>query len=68
MANQQWLNSQVRGDWDRARKQALWEAVVDVLKNRSGELLPLEELRTRLNVRGSHYLGLQQVPLGTLKV
>jgi hypothetical protein len=63
MAGQHWLNSQVRGDWDRARRQALWEAVVDALKNRSGELLPLEELRTRLNVRGSHYLGLQHVPL-----
>lgn len=55
--------TQARHDWDRARRKALWEAVVDVLAHRSGELVPLEEVRTRLNVRGSHYRGLQHVPL-----
>lgn len=55
--------AQVREDWDRARRQALWEAVVDVLTGRSGELVPLDEIKTRLNVRGSHYRGLQHVPL-----
>ena len=58
-----WTKTQVRGDWDRARRQALWEAVMDVLARRPGDLLPLEEVRTRLNVRGSHYRGLQHVPL-----
>ncbi len=58
-----WAVTQAREDWDRARRKALWEAVVDVVKHRSGELVPLDEIKTRLNVRGSHYLGLQQVPL-----
>ncbi len=65
MANQ-WTASQVREDWERARRKALWEAVVDVLARRSGELVPLEEIKTRLNVRGSHYLGLQSVPLAKI--
>src|SRR5689334_13759462 len=55
--------AQARGDWVRARRQALWEAIVDVFANRSGALLPLDEVRSRLNVRGSHYRGLQQVPV-----
>jgi len=54
--------TQVRGDWDGARRKALWEAIVDTVTNRSGELIPLNELKTRLNIRGSHYRGLQQVP------
>jgi hypothetical protein len=58
-----WTSARAREDWSRVRRRALWEAVVDVLTKRPGELLPLEEIRTRLNVRGSNYRGLQQVPL-----
>lgn len=61
-----WIRSQARGDWSRARRRALWEAAVDVLTRRPGDLLPLEEIRSRLNVRGSHYLGLQHVPLASI--
>ena len=53
----------VRNDWARARRNALWGAVVDVLTQRPGELLPLDEIKTRLSLKASHYLGLQQVPL-----
>ncbi len=63
---EQWIRSQAREDWARARRRALWEAAVDVVTRRPGELLPLEEIRSRLNVRGSHYLGLQQVPLAQI--
>ncbi len=58
-----WTSTQVQSDWDRARRKALWQAVVDALAGRSGDLVPLNEVKSRLNVRGSHYLGLQQVPL-----
>ena len=58
-----WTSSQVREDWQRARRQALWAAVMDVFGGRPGELLPLEEIRSRLNIRGSRYLGLQEVAL-----
>ena len=56
----------VRDDWERARRKALWEAVVDTIRHRAGELVPLDEVKTRLNIRGSHYLGLQQVPLNQI--
>lgn len=55
--------SETREHWARARRKALWEALVDMLTHRSGGLLPLEEVRGRLNVKGSHYRGLQHVPL-----
>src|SRR5918997_3733505 len=58
-----WPKTRARDDWRRARTKALREAVVDALAGRSGELLPLEEIRSRLNVRGSRYRGLQTVPL-----
>ncbi len=63
---EQWTAAQVREDWDRARRRALWSAVVDVLTRRPGALVPLEEVKTRLNVRGSHYRGLQSVPLSKI--
>lgn len=62
----QWAKVQAREGFSRARRKALWEAVVDVLTQRPGELLPLEEIRTRLNVRGSVYRGHQSVPLNKI--
>ena len=59
----QWTSAQVNDDWMRARRQAIWEAVFDVVARRPSELLPLDEVRSRLNVRGSAYRGLQHVPL-----
>ncbi len=62
----QWTRTRVNEDWTRARRQALWEALFDVVARRPGDLLSLEEVRTRLNVRGSRYRGLQHVPLGKI--
>ncbi len=61
--SEQWTTSKVNEDWTRARRQALWEALFDAVARRPGDLLSLEDVRARLNVRGSRYRGLQQVPL-----
>jgi hypothetical protein len=61
--SEQWMRTKVHDDWARARRQALWEALFDTVARRSGELLSLDDVRTRLNVRGSRYRGLQHVPL-----
>ncbi|MBA3945854.1 MAG: hypothetical protein H0X37_14960 [Herpetosiphonaceae bacterium] len=61
--NEQWTAAQAREDWQKARRQAFWSSVVDVLRRRPSELMPLDEVKARLNVRGSNYRGLQHVPL-----
>jgi hypothetical protein len=57
------IAGQAREDWERARRRALWAAVVDTLTQRETQLLPLDEVKKRLQIQGSHYRGLQQVPL-----
>ena len=58
-----WYEHQVREDWARARRKAFIESIVDLVTRRPSELVPLTEVQTRLNVRGSRSRGLQQVPL-----
>jgi hypothetical protein len=46
-----------------ARRKALLAALAGLLRGQSSEMLSLEEVRARLNVRGQRYLGFQTVPL-----
>jgi hypothetical protein len=50
-------------DFDRARWKAFWRKVTTLLTGRSNELLPFDEVRGRLPMKGQHYIGLQQVPI-----
>jgi hypothetical protein len=61
--NNAWFENQSREDFARARRKAFLQSITDMLTQRSSDLVPLEEVRTRLNIRGSAYRGLQQVPL-----
>lgn len=58
-----WLESQARDDFSRARRKAFLQAISDVLARRPNDLVPFNEVRSRLNIRGSAYRGLQHVPL-----
>ncbi len=58
-----WFEHQAREDFARARRKALLQAIGDLISRRPSDLVPLEEVRARLNIRGSAYRGLQQVPL-----
>jgi hypothetical protein len=57
------FEQQAREDFARARRKAFLQSIADWFTRRSGELVPLEEVRSRLKIRGSAYRGLQQVPL-----
>lgn len=57
---------QAREDFARARRKAFLQAIGDMLAQRPHELVPFEEVRTRLNIRGSAYRGLQHVPLNKI--
>lgn len=61
-----WTKAQAEGDWEKARRQAFWTGLLDTLRRRSSELVPFEAVKTRLNIRGSRYRGLQHVPLAKI--
>jgi hypothetical protein len=55
-----------RTAFDDARRQAVIATIIDIVRGRSHEMLPFEEVRARLNVRAQRYLGLQTVPLAKI--
>ncbi len=61
-----YFQQQAREDFARARRKAFLQSIADLLAQRPRELVPFEEVRTRLNIRGSAYRGLQQVPLSKI--
>src|SRR5919205_3590964 len=52
-----------QNDFRDARRKALIAALLDTVRGQSSDMYSLEDIRTRLNVRGQRYLGLQAVPL-----
>lgn len=58
-----WINHITHEDFNRARRKAFLAQLLGIVNRSSNELLSLDEVRARLNVRGQHYLGHQTVPL-----
>ncbi len=58
-----WINHTTREDFNRARRKALFAQLGALINRSSNELLPFEEVRARLNVRGQRHLGNRAVPL-----
>lgn len=50
-------------DFDRARWKAFWRRVTTQITGKSNQLLPFDEVRGRLPLKGQHYIGLRQVPI-----
>lgn len=61
-----WYQDQVQEDWARARRKAFIEGIKDWIGDRPRELVPFNELQSRLNVRGRVYRGTQHVPLNRI--
>ncbi len=53
-------------DWRRARRRALIQDALALIQRRPTDLLPFEEVREKLHLRNSRYLGLQDVPLDSI--
>lgn len=58
-----WIDTTTREDFFRARRQAFLAWLMAAFNRTSNELLPLEEVRSRVNIRGQHHLGHQAVRL-----
>jgi hypothetical protein len=61
-----WITNVTREDFSRARRSAFISQLLTIINRSSNELLPFEEVRARLNVRGQHYLGHQTVQIRTI--
>lgn len=56
-----WVEHEVINNFKRARRQSFLQRLVSLIGGKPNDLLPLDEVRTRLHVRGQRYLGLQTV-------
>ncbi|MDP9316142.1 MAG: hypothetical protein M3R24_35685 [Chloroflexota bacterium] len=50
-------------EFGKARTQAILQAISSIFQRQPRTLLPLHAVRSRILVRGQHYLGLQSVRL-----
>lgn len=57
------IDEKVNRDFTRARSAAFMNAIRSLLRRQSIELLPLNEVRSRIYVRGQRDLGILEVPL-----
>src|SRR3712207_1470287 len=64
--SEQLYEHRAREEWRWGRGKAFPQSILDLLAEPSPALIPLHEGRTRLPIRGSHYRGLQHVPLSKI--
>jgi hypothetical protein len=57
------LEHKARQDFDWALFKAFWRKVITQMVGGSNELLPFDEVRARLPLKGQRSLGFQQVPI-----
>ncbi|NJO05407.1 MAG: DUF4032 domain-containing protein [Chloroflexaceae bacterium] len=58
-----WIENEIRENFSRARRRAFLNRMIARLNRTSNDLLPLNEVRSRIRVRGQHFLGLQSIPV-----
>ena len=52
-----------KSDFERAISRASWRKILSWLTGSDNQLLPYDEVRARLPIRGQHYVGLKQVEI-----
>jgi hypothetical protein len=53
-------------DFSRARRQAAFSTILDILRRHPRDLLPYEEVRSRFHIRSQHDRGIEVVPLAKI--
>lgn len=57
------LNQLAKQDYERAMSKGFWRKVLSIITRRDTQLLPFDEIRKRLPIRGQHFIGFRQVPI-----
>jgi hypothetical protein len=57
---------EARADFEKAYRKGSWRSVLNWITRNRAELLPFDEVRTRLPIKGQHYIGMREVPLDTI--
>jgi hypothetical protein len=57
------IRSIARNDFESALRKGFWGSMISWFNGSSNELLPFDEVRKRLTLRGQHYLGLKEIPI-----
>ena len=55
-----------QNDFKRARRKAFLAGLLDIVLRRPSNLLPFDEVRQRLNIRGQRHLGHRIVPVSKI--
>lgn len=55
--------STASADFERAVVRAFWRRIITWIKRENNQLLPYDEVRAKIPIRGQHYVGFQQVPV-----
>jgi len=55
-----------RQDFDSAYMKGFWHSVLAWFTQEKNQLLPFDEIRSKLPLRGQHDIGLQQIPLNQI--
>lgn len=50
-------------DFERAVFKGFWRKILALLKGENNQLLPFDEIRSQLPIRGQHDIGMQEVPI-----
>lgn len=60
------FDSRAQEDFRRAFLKGAWRRLASWLTGEDNRLLPFDDVRTHLQIRGQRYLGLRQVPIGKI--
>ena len=60
------IRKEARADFDLAHRRSSWRNILGWLTRNRVDLLPFDEVRTRLPVKGQHYAGMHEIPLDAI--
>lgn len=60
------FDQQAKDDFERAAGRAFWRKILTLFTGENNELLPFDEVRKRLTIRGQNYTGLKQVDIAKI--
>ena len=60
------IRKAAHSDFEDAYRKGAWRSILGWVTRNRVELLPFDEVRTRLPVKGQHYVGMREVPLDAI--